>query len=256
VLDHAADWFGGHGVDVYSNGCGDCFPANVGADYGDPRWQCTNLVNRFVHAENFGPTIGGNANGMYDSAAGMPAYYEVHRNGSGYVPVAGDIITFGSGIYGHVVVVSDVTATEVLYEEQNASPSGNGFITRHGSSLSDYGGYMPVIGIIHAKANDNSPRSTAAPLGAANPSTATSFVDSAGNYNVFVTTSGGINHYEKSPGGSWGGEVVATGSFNPGLATFVDSAGNYNVFVTTSGGINHYEKSPGGSWGGEVVAPT
>jgi hypothetical protein len=74
--------------------------------------------------------------------------------------------------------------------------------------------------------------------------------------NVFVTTSGGINHYAKGPGGSWGGEVVATGSFTSAPVAFVDGSGNYNVFVTTSGGINHYAKGPGGSWGGEVVATT
>jgi hypothetical protein len=38
-----------------------------------------------------------------------------------------------------------------------------------------------------------------------------SFVDpGTGAYNVFATTSGGINHYEKAPGGAWGGEVIAS----------------------------------------------
>jgi hypothetical protein len=32
---------------------------------------------------------------------------------------------------------------------------------------------------------------------------------SSGVYNLFVTTSGGIDHYEKSPAGSRGREIVA-----------------------------------------------
>jgi hypothetical protein len=157
VVVQASDWFGGHGVDVYSNGCGDCFPVKPNDPWGNPEFQCTDLANRFVHDENFGPTIGGNANELAHSASGMPGYYTVHGNGSGYIPVPGDLITFGSGAYGHVVVVSGVSSTEVDYVEQNASPTGTGFLLLHGSTLSEYENYMPVIGIIHAKANTSAP---------------------------------------------------------------------------------------------------
>ena len=81
------------------------------------------------------------------------------------------------------------------------------------------------------------------------------FVSSNGTENVFVNTGGGINHYLRSPGGSWGGEIVATGSTFKGEPTaYTDSKGTEHVFVTTTGGINHYLRVPGGSWGGEVVA--
>jgi hypothetical protein len=82
------------------------------------------------------------------------------------------------------------------------------------------------------------------------------FIDSSGNYNVFVTTGRGLNHYEKTPGGPWGGEEIASGSpFTTAPAAFEDSSGNYNVFVTTGGGLNHYEKTPGDHpWGSEEIA--
>jgi hypothetical protein len=112
-----------------------------------------NLVERFVHAENFGPTIYGNANELYQDA--NPAYYEKHPNGSGYVPVPGDIVTFGGGAFGHVVVVTNVTSTIVDYVEQNSSPAGKGYLSLSGSTLAAYNRYLPVIGIIHARANTN-----------------------------------------------------------------------------------------------------
>jgi len=73
-----SDWFGGHGVNVDSNGYGD-------NDNG--RYQCVDLVTRFVAAEHFGPTIWGNANQLYQDAPSSS--YVHHPNGSGYIPVAG-----------------------------------------------------------------------------------------------------------------------------------------------------------------------
>jgi hypothetical protein len=53
------------------------------------------------------------------------------------------------------------------------------------------------------------------------------FVSSNGTENVFVTTGGGINHYLRSPGSSWGGEIVATGSTFKGEPTaYTDSKGH------------------------------
>ncbi len=69
-----------------------------------------------------------------------------------------------------------------------------------------------------------------------------------------VETSGGINHYEKSPSGNWGGEIVTKESFTSAPLAFVDQSGDYWVVADTSGGINAYVKAPGESWGGQVVA--
>lgn len=174
VVVPGSAWFGGHGVNVYSNGCGDCFPSDVGSDYGSPRWQCVNLIERFVHAENFGPTIWGNANELYNAVrdnSSYAPYYAAHANSSGYVPVPGDIITFGQADnpdgYGHVVIVTAVTSTSVEYVEQNASAAGKGYLSLSGSTIGAYDPSLPVIGIIHAIANKQvEPNS--------NPSTTTS----------------------------------------------------------------------------------
>src|ERR1044072_1867888 len=80
------------------------------------------------------------------------------------------------------------------------------------------------------------------------------FISPDGTENVFVTTSGGVNHYLKSPGKTWGGEVVDAETFTSAPSAFISPNGNENVFVTTSGGINHCLKSPGKTWGGEIVA--
>jgi RTX calcium-binding nonapeptide repeat (4 copies) len=82
----------------------------------------------------------------------------------------------------------------------------------------------------------------------------TAFVDSSGNYQVFVATGAGLNHYEKKPGGIWTGEVIASGSpFTTEPAALEDSSGNLHVFETTGGGLNHYEKKSGGIWTGEEI---
>lgn len=144
VMLRAGDWFGGHGVDIRSNG----FAGNSNGV-----WQCVELVERFVKVEGFGPAIYGNANQLYANAD--PRFYDRHSNGSGYVPVPGDIITLGGGPYGHVVVVDSVSSTTVDVVEQNANGDGKSFLSLHGSVLGgEYG--MSVIGVLHARANTKS----------------------------------------------------------------------------------------------------
>jgi surface antigen len=146
VMVPASAWFGGHGVDVHSNGFGD----NVCQTNLPCYWQCVELVNRFDTSERFGPTIYGNANQIYADAD--PRYYDHHPNGSGYIPIPGDIVTLGGGKFGHVAVVSGVIGSGVYIAEQNASASGTALLTLTGSTLSgEYG--MSVIGVLHAKAN-------------------------------------------------------------------------------------------------------
>jgi len=153
VMVPGSDWFGGHGVNVDSNGYGD-------NDNG--RYQCVDLVTRFVAAEHFGPTIWGNANQLYQDAPSSS--YVHHPNGSGYIPVAGDIITLAGGPYGHVVIVNQVIGDTIYVMEQNASSTGRSQLTidtANGYISGEYG--LGVIGTLHAKANTNPPGSSSPP---------------------------------------------------------------------------------------------
>jgi surface antigen len=148
VMVPGSGWFGGHGVNVYSNGAAD--NETPPADY----YQCVELVERFLRVEGFGPAIPGNANQLYANAPSSS--YDHHLNGSGYLPVPGDIVVFGGGAFGHVAIVDQVTPGAVGVVEQNASPTGRSTLTLHGSTIG--GEYrMSVIGVLHAKADMTHP---------------------------------------------------------------------------------------------------
>lgn len=195
VLVPGSDWFGGHGVNVYSNGYGD----NDNGQY-----QCVDLVTRFVAAEHFGPTIWGNANQLYQDAPSQ--YYVHHPNGSGYIPVAGDIITLAGGPYGHVVIVDSVSGNQINVVEQNASPTGRSTLEldrANGYISGEYG--LSVIGTLHAKANTNPPGGTAPPP-TPPPTTTEPYVAPAGAtpqaHQVYGTGNDGL--YERNgPGTSY-----------------------------------------------------
>ena len=151
VMVPGSAWFGGHGVNVISNGQ----PKNETPP--NDVYQCVELVNRFLTTEGFGPVIFGNANQLYANAPS--AYYDHHPNGSGYVPVPGDVIVLGGTKYGHVVVVTKVDGGTIYVVEQNGSASGVATISLSGSTLGKENG-MSVIGLLHAKANGTAPQPT------------------------------------------------------------------------------------------------
>jgi surface antigen len=197
VLVPGSDWFGGHGVNVYSNGYGD----NDNGQY-----QCVDLVTRFVAAEHFGPTIWGNANELYQDAPA--AYYVHHPNGDGYVPVPGDIITLAGGAYGHVVIVDTVSGSQINVVEQNASPTGRSTLEINRASGFISGEYgLGVIGTLHAKANTNPPGgSSVSPPSTTPPTTTEPYVAPAGAtpvaHQVYGTGNDGV--YERNgPGTSY-----------------------------------------------------
>jgi hypothetical protein len=160
ILVRGSSWFGGHGVNVYSNG----FADNVCQTRLACVHQCVELMERFFAAEGFGPPIPGNANELYESAKRYSTYYERKPNGSGYIPVPGDAIVLGGGQFGHVVVVSRVAGTTVYVMEQNASPTGEYHLTLKGSTLQPEYPRLPVIGIIHAKKNTSSTNKPPTPV--------------------------------------------------------------------------------------------
>jgi hypothetical protein len=147
-------WLEGHGVDV-------CWPsgdacANNQPTTGGYGFQCVDLPQRLYKAYNWYPGT---------SFAGISYAYEIadkaaslgfvsHANGSGYVPVPGDMIVespTASNRAGHVAVVDRSDATHVYAVEQNAASTGRHEYSLSGSTLGK--GYGAVSAIVHAPAN-------------------------------------------------------------------------------------------------------
>lgn len=142
VLISGEDWFNGMGVDVKSNG-----PSNDTGTY-----QCVELVQRFINARGYyNGLIPGNANEFFDNAP--TSAFERYRNGTGYVPVPGDIIVEGGGDWGHVCIVDHVQNGLVWIVEQNASSSGWNAMRITGSTIANEYYGMGIIGVLHAKGN-------------------------------------------------------------------------------------------------------
>ncbi len=154
TLIKGTDWFAGRGVDVRSNGGNGCASGcAVRGTYGT-KYQCVELVNRFVRTQGWVTSnILGNAHQILDKAP-RDAFAK-HKAGDGYVPVPGDIIVWsgGSSGYGHVAVVSAVSAGVVTFVEQNASRSGSYRLKMDtGGRLARYGA-LNHTGYLHAYAN-------------------------------------------------------------------------------------------------------
>ncbi len=154
TLIKGTDWFNGRGVDVRSNGGNGCASGcAVRGTYGT-KYQCVELVNRFVRTQGWVTSnIMGNAGQLMRTA---PAdVFDKHPAGDGYLPVPGDIIvwTGGSSGYGHVAVVSSVSASVVTFVEQNASRSGSWQLTMNAKGRLGGYGSLGHIGYLHAKVN-------------------------------------------------------------------------------------------------------
>ncbi|QIG44654.1 CHAP domain-containing protein [Nocardioides anomalus] len=152
VLVRAGDWMQsrGGGVDVFSNGPKCTSLSNP--------YQCVELVNRLITAKGWSTRIRGDAWEFWDHASKTD--FEQHPNGSGYIPVPGDVIVwYGSGDigqYGHVQVVDSVSGSTVHVVQQNSAGaradlqiSASGAIGgRSWPGNSEY-----VKGFLHAKKN-------------------------------------------------------------------------------------------------------
>jgi surface antigen len=79
---------------------------------------------------------------------------EVYRNGSAHGPVAGDMIVWTTAPFGHVAIVTAVTATSVSIIEQNVNAVGRAQLSYAGGIVGGRGpGRARPAGWIHAKAN-------------------------------------------------------------------------------------------------------
>ena len=90
-------------------------------------------------------------------ASGSPADVEVWDNGdAAHPPKAGDMIVWTSGTYGHVALITGVTATTVAIIEQNVSgvtPQGKYTLTYNGKTVAGRWGGLGPAGWVHAKKN-------------------------------------------------------------------------------------------------------
>jgi len=76
---------------------------------------------------------------------------EPHANGTGYIPVPGDMIIH-AGTPGHVSIVDVVGAGFVQVREQNAASTGTAQYQLSGSTLSR-SGYSTILGVVHNPAD-------------------------------------------------------------------------------------------------------
>ncbi len=156
LLIAGSNWLSGNGVNVYSNGNGNCGGGSAG--YG---WQCVDLAYRLYQSMGWGRVYAAN-NNAYQIPEGSPSL-QFYGNGT-YTPVPGDlIIEYGTGYnsYGHVVVVNTVDlGTGVVHTiEQNTQYYSGGW---RDHPLHDYsinsnrvitGGYGSVRGTVHSSNN-------------------------------------------------------------------------------------------------------
>jgi hypothetical protein len=172
VILSGGSWLGGAGVDVHSNGeyqgkavdCGSDSTTNPSVQDGNA-WQCVELAARLYYVKGWGAVhTGGNGGAAY-IPEGSPSL-TFHPNGSGYIPVPGDLIIFNataSNPYGHVAVVDSVSGGIIYDVEQNASLTGTNQLSISGSTIS--GG---VRGVEHSPKNTlTNSRTTASSTGPA-----------------------------------------------------------------------------------------
>jgi CHAP domain len=241
-------WFGGHGVDVHSNGCAGCgsttWLVSLPTAYGY-EWQCVELFERFINTEGWYrgliPGVVG-AQDLYNAAPSNA--FDKHPNGSGYVPVPGDAVIFGGGTYGHVAIVNSVGSGSVGIVEENASPSGQATLSLSGSTLGgEYG--LHVIGVLHAKANSSPPGGGPGPTGGGPGPTGGGPGPTGGAYEMaFQANTGNLFSIGSDRHGDWQQGMMAgtspsiTALSNGGYEMAFQANTGSLITVGTAGGTN------------------
>jgi hypothetical protein len=137
-------------------------PSDALGQFGSYKWQCVELIERFVNLAGFYHGIipaPGNAQSMFGAADSR--YFEKFRNGGGYRPVPGDIVVYKGHSFGHVAIVESENrrkGTVGVLEQNVLDEDGRGVNVFHGKTLypnPSWTGFS-VIGFLHAKANVSS----------------------------------------------------------------------------------------------------
>lgn len=156
VLVPGSDWLAGQGVDVKKNVrkadgiCDGRSYSNPAVQYGNG-WDCYELAARLYKVKGWGQisTRGGGADNIPE---GSP-WHEFYPNGSGRLPVPGDLIIERYLTHGHVTVVDRVADGRVYAVEQNATDAGRKTYTLKGSALSGAYNSGIVRGFVHSVSN-------------------------------------------------------------------------------------------------------
>ncbi len=166
VLVAGSAWLGGRGVDARSNGswqgtgtaCAGWSTANPAVRNGFG-WQCVELASRLYAVKGWGGVRadGGSGAGTYRYGAkytkeGSPGL-TFHANGSGYVPVPGDLVVEWNSTWGHVAVVDSVSGGAVAAVDQNAAHTSRRTYSRSGSTLTSPTRGNSVRGFLHSPRN-------------------------------------------------------------------------------------------------------
>ena len=244
----AGSWLGGAGVDVHSNGsnqgtgksCVRLSTGNPSAQDGYG-WQCVELAARLYAVKGWGSVRadGGAAAGKYRYGAkyipeGSPGL-QFHPNGSGYMPVSGDLIieSYSSG-WGHVSIVDQTVGSSVSAIEQNASLTGRHTYTFTGSTLTGQYG-SSVRGFMHAAANT-------ARGGGGSAVTDGSFIQIEGHSEIYRIAGGAPTYVSTwaAFGGSQPTTAMSQASFDslrpvPADGTFVIGAQRGEVYRIAGG---------------------
>jgi hypothetical protein len=249
VLVPGGSWLGGQGLDVRSNGPnrGTPLPCGPWTQYGAD-WQCVELANRLYTIKGWGRVYAANNAAMY-IPEGSP-WLQFHLNGSGYMPVPGDLIIEGipgvtSGT-GHV----SVAASTITAVEQNANPSGWHMYMLSGSTIT--GGHYQVRGIEHAPGNNFVPSTSVS-----HPS---AIEKSNGDVNVFYPAAdthrtlhmaywSATNGWNDYPTGQW--TQASPSAVEAMISTPKNMAGTVRVYYTDAADGNLHELSwnpASGSW--------
>jgi len=118
------------GVQIIENGL--VFYKNHGKNYSfdgyyyGQKWQCTEYVKRFYY-DVYGhkmPDVWGHAKDYYDPSVSHGALNSKRgmlqfRNGGDIAPQPDDLLVFTDTKYGHVAIVSEIKADNVMVKQQN-----------------------------------------------------------------------------------------------------------------------------------------
>ena len=126
--------------------------AEDGYYYGQ-KWQCVEYVKRFFHQAHGHrmPDVWGHAKDFWDEAVAPGAISTrrglvQHRNGGRVPPLAGDLMVFTNGGYGHVAIVTEVTSNHIEVIQQNIpGRTRDKFVLKTASGTNWVGqGYAPA----------------------------------------------------------------------------------------------------------------
>jgi hypothetical protein len=141
------------GVAAYSNGAytgtgNSC--AGQGGKHGY-LYQCKELVSRYFTVKYQSPRVACHAGDCLEAFAKYKDHFRTFANGD-VIPQRGDAVVFKGYTWGHIAIVTKVTASEVEFLQQNTAQA-LGKVTRNAKGqMGEYLGFKPHGIIRHLRA--------------------------------------------------------------------------------------------------------